>query len=212
MKRMVLFLLGATILGAPGCSGDGAPPDAAMPTREPESRAKTLPIPGAGDATARAAPADPARLTWSVPAGWVEEAPASSMRLAQYRVSGSGGDASCLVFYFGPGQGGDLAGNARRWASQFSQPDGRASTEVMMVTQFDLTKLPAQLVELTGTYEGGMSAADEPVSPQTGYMLLGAMVQGPDAPWFFKFTGPETTLREQRQAFVDLIASVRADG
>ena len=29
------------------------------------------------------------------------------MRRAQYRISGSGGDAECVVFYFGPGQGGD---------------------------------------------------------------------------------------------------------
>jgi hypothetical protein len=35
------------------------------------------------------------------------------------------------VFYFGPGQGGDAASNAARWASQFQQPDGRASEEAM---------------------------------------------------------------------------------
>jgi hypothetical protein len=40
-------------------------------------------------------------------------------------------------------------------------------------------------------------------------MLLGAIAEGPDAPWFFKFTGPEATVRAQRQAFVGMMRSLR---
>ena len=46
------------------------------------------------------------------------------MRHAQYRVPGGNGDGECIVFYFGPGEGGDPMSNARRWAGQFDQPDG----------------------------------------------------------------------------------------
>ena len=39
-------------------------------------------------------------------------------------------------------------------------------------------------------------------------MLLGGIAAGPDAPWFFKFVGPAATVREQRDAFVELLKSV----
>ena len=41
-----------------------------------------------------------------------------------------------------------------------------------------------------------------------GYMLLGGIAQGPDAPWFFKLTGPEETLRGERAAFVAMLESL----
>ncbi len=75
--------------------------------------------------------ASKAGLTWDKPEGWVEETPSSSMRRAQYRVPAESGDGECVVFYFGPGQGGGAQANADRWAGQFEQPDGRPSTEVM---------------------------------------------------------------------------------
>jgi hypothetical protein len=43
-------------------------------------------------------------------------------------------------------------------------------------------------------------------------MLLGGIVPGPDAPWFFKLTGPEDTVRSERERFVALLRSVRATG
>jgi hypothetical protein len=48
------------------------------------------------------------------------------MRRAQYKVPGPAGAGECVVFYFGPGQGGDAQSNAERWASQFTQPGGRS--------------------------------------------------------------------------------------
>ena len=44
------------------------------------------------------------------------------------------------------------------------------------------------------------------------YMLLGAIAQGPDANWFFKFTGPEATLTEQREAFRQMVQSLKPGG
>ena len=68
--------------------------------------------------------------------------------------------------------------------------------------------LTSYVVEVTGTYDGGMSGPmDVP-----GYMLLGGIVEGPDAPWFFKFIGPEETVRDQRGAFLEMMESIRTDG
>ena len=93
-----------------------------------------------------------AGMTWDVPEGWIEEQPSSSMRRAQYRVPGPGGDGEFVVFYFGPGQGGDPMSNAVRWAGQFRQPDGRSSTEVLSTEEIDVRGTPVMIVEVTGTY------------------------------------------------------------
>ena len=50
---------------------------------------------------------------------------------------------------------------------------------------------------------------DAPAKSMENHMLLGGIAIGADAPWFFKFTGPEATLRKQRQAFLDMMASIR---
>ena len=63
-------------------------------------------------------------LSWTTPEGWVEEEPTNAMRKAQYRIPGEAGDSELVVYYFGPGQGGDPMANCERWAGQFVQPNG----------------------------------------------------------------------------------------
>jgi hypothetical protein len=147
-------------------------------------------------------------LTWKSPAGWTEETPSSSMRRAQYRLPGPGGPGELVVFYFGPGQGGDAKANAARWAAQFHRPDGGPAGDAAKTREVKVGDIPMTLVEVTGTYLGGMGSG--PSGPERpNYMLLGAIAQGPDANWFFRATGPRATLEAQRAAFDDLIHSIR---
>lgn len=194
---------GARLLPLPR---EGAPGgDTELPPGHPPigGAAGAIPPPPPGSGTGTSA------LAWKTPAGWIEEAPASSIRRAQYRVPGPGGDGECVVFYFGPGQGGDAMSNAKRWASQFRQSDGRPSEEVMKTRHFDEAGVRVLLVEIAGTYDGGMGMTDSPAEPRPGWMLLGAIAEGPDANWFFKFTGPEATVRAHRKAFEDMVRSLR---
>ncbi len=180
-----------------GAPPSGHPPvDAAHPTG-----AIVPPPPGSGTGEKG--------MTWKVPAGWVEETPSSSMRKAQYKVPGSAGDGECAVFYFGPGQGGDPMSNALRWAGQFKQPGGKPSDQVMKISNVNVGAIPVLVVEITGTYTGGMTATMKPAEDKPGSMLLGAIAQGPDANWFFKLTGPEATVNAQRTAFEEMIHSLR---
>lgn len=144
-------------------------------------------------------------LLWQAPNDWAEEEPSSPMRRAQYRVPGPGGDAELVVFYFGPGQGGDALANAQRWAGQFRQTDGSDSVEAMTTSARKVGDTPVMMVEVGGVYTGGMSGAGE----SADYHLLGAIAEGPDANWFFKLTGPESTVEAQRTGFDDLVASLR---
>lgn len=177
-----------------------------LPTGHPpvamQGSADALPpvAPGAGQGAGA--------LVWTVPASWVPEAPASAMRKAQYRLPGDAGAAECIVFYFGPGQGGDAQANAERWGAQFADATGKpviATTTSEKVGELDVLR-----VEAKGTYVGAMMMGGGPQpEPKAGYMLLGAVASGPDANWFFKLTGPESTVEAHRAAFGSLIASLR---
>ena len=66
-------------------------------------------------------PAQAGALTFTRPAAWVDRAPASSMRVAEFvvpKASGDTEDGELIVYYFG-GTGGTVEANLQRWASQF---------------------------------------------------------------------------------------------
>jgi hypothetical protein len=207
----IALALGAAIWSGT-CSQNADPPavgaDAARVPAEPRP-AKVLPLPEAAGSNPTGSPATNA-LAWDVPAGWMAERPSSSMRRAQYRVPGEAGDAECVVFYFGPGQGGDAMANAVRWAGQFEQPDGSSSVDAMRVTELEGASIPVRVAEVSGTYDGGMTMTDAPAERRPNYRLLGGIAQAADAPWFFKLTGPDATVRANREAFLGMMRSLRA--
>jgi len=212
--RFSWVLLFALLAGCAGGSEEGPPASTdETATGTSSGAARTLPIPGQElppdhpplqDAVA-------SRLAWEIPQDWSVEQPATRMRIAQYRVPGPAGDGECIVFYFGPGQGGDAMANARRWAGQFTQPDGSSSLDRMEVSSLDSAAVAVELVEVSGTYDGGMTMTAQPAERREDFMLLGAIAQGPDGPWFFKLTGPEATIRAQQEAFVGMMRSIRLE-
>ena len=209
---LIAVILLTIVLAACG----GGPRDTAPPPTDPAPSGDLPPGHpplGGGDATGQLpAPVvkDDTALGWTKPEAWLDEAPANAMRQAQYRVPGEAGDGLCVVYYFGAGQGGDPQANAERWAEQFVQPDGSSSRDVLKTEQITVNGLETLMVEVTGTYrEGGMNMTGTPEEQRPDQMLLGAIVQGPDSNWFFKFTGPAETLRAEKAQFEGLVKSVR---
>jgi hypothetical protein len=202
--------------GAAGEPSAGGQPTAAADGRPALMRAHDPVPPGhGGDAVPGpgpvGGPSPHGELRWDAPGGWTAERPASQMRMAQYRVPAAAGDGEpgeCVVFYFGPGQGGDASSNVARWASQFSAPKGGPAES--RVTEQKVGERLVTRIEVAGTYQPTSMAfgGDQP-PPRPGYMLLGAIVPGGDANWFFRCTGPEKTMQANRQAFDGLVASIR---
>jgi hypothetical protein len=201
MMMYISFVLKVGLVAGLAISCGGSASNNAS-TDKPQSTGAMVPPPPPGSGEGRAG------LSWDVPQEWVSEQPSSQMRKAQYRVTGDGGDAECVVYYFGPGQGGDARANAERWAGQFTQPDGRPSAEVMKESTLDVHGVSVLMVEVTGSYRAGpmMGGASE---PKHDYMLVGAIAQGPDANWFFKLTGPERTVRANREHFDSMIRTLK---
>lgn len=207
MERMLAATLALCLLLLAGACREGEDPAAFGTTPgqmvSPPGQAPPVvapPPPGSGVGATG--------LTWTAPADWVAEAPSSRMRKAQYRVPGQAGEAECVVFYFGPGQGGDPATNAERWARQFTLADGSPGTAGMKVDSRKVGEIDVLTVEVAGTYQGGFGMGSQQEPPKPGHMLLGAIAEGPDANWFFKLTGPEATVAGERAAFEDLVGSI----
>jgi hypothetical protein len=205
----LVLLAGAAAAHAapPETQSEEKPPAQEMPPGHPQlttppTAADAIPKPPPGSGTGATG------LRWLVPAGWTEVPPANAMRKAQYKVPGEAGDGEMVVFYFGPGQGGPARANAERWAGQFTLADGRPGTEGAEIETLAHGELEVTRVEVAGTYNGGMTMGGPAPQPIEGYMLLGAIASGPDANWFFKLTGPETTLRQHEEAFDALLAAI----
>jgi hypothetical protein len=113
----------------------------------------------------------------------------------------------CVVFYFGPGQGGDPQANAERWASQFVNADGTPATSNVKTRAMKSGGLGA-LRRDQGTYgrlDGGRRRRSQARLP------CSAPSSRPDANWFFKLTGGGDGGRPA-PAFEAMIGSMKRGG
>lgn len=146
-------------------------------------------------------------LSVVMPAGWKSAVPASSMRTAEYLLPGeAGGDASLVVFYFGPDQGGSVEANIDRWYGQFTQPDGKSTKERSRRWEKPVGSVKATLVDINGAYTGGGMGGGSP-APQPGYRMLGAIIVAPRGPFFFKLVGPAAVVDRWVASFEQYIDS-----
>lgn len=151
-------------------------------------------------------------LSWTVPSGWKVQGQ-KPMRVATYSVPAGKGDpepGECAVFYFGRGQGGAVDANIKRWIGQFKQPDNKPSEQRAKTGKRTVNGLQISTIDLSGTYVQtmGPSAPMAPVN-KLNYRLLGAIVEGPQGPVFFKFTGPSANVAAHEADFNKLIESVK---
>jgi hypothetical protein len=147
-------------------------------------------------AAARPTP-PPVALRFTVPEGWVQEMPSSSMRKAQYRVPDKekqAKDAELALFHFRMPSSAEE--NLKRWADQMgaAPPKGEEIQGNHKIT----------LGDITGTYAGDAGAA-----PVANARMLAAMVETSEGPWFFKLVGPADTVGDWREEFIALLKSAR---
>jgi hypothetical protein len=155
----------------------------------------------------------PFALKWDVPAGWVSQKPATSMRVAEFALPKAAGDAEdgqLAVFFFG-GQGGSVQANLDRWISQMTQPDGKASKDVAKTSKLTTKSgLAVTLVDLSGTYVAEVSPGSAERFNKPGFRLRAAVVETPEGPYFVKLTGPAKTIGRWESAFSEFLSSIRA--
>jgi hypothetical protein len=186
---------------------EASPPAAGLPAGHP-------PIGEMGGANVPPPPAIPAEVTlhYDAPEGWQRQTPRGSMRKDQYALPGAGeGDAAELaVFYLGS-SAGSIEMNIDRWRLQFKTPAGEPVPEAAMTREkLEVNGLPVTVVEVGGTYSAGMMAGGG-AAAQADQRMIAAIVETPAGPWFFKATGPDATIQSQRDAFMELVNSMRVE-
>jgi hypothetical protein len=149
-------------------------------------------------------------IKWDASSAWKAQ-PQRPMRAATYSVPKTAGDAEdgeVAVFYFGPGQGGGVDANVKRWIGQFEAPGGGPADKLAKTSKTTVNGLPVTRIDLTGTYKPAAGPMMQATGSKPGYRLLGAIVEGPQGAVFFKFTGPAKTVAANQAAFEKMIKSV----
>ena len=139
----------------------------------------------------------------AVPEGWRKVAPSSSMRIAEYHMSGKGGDAVLAIF---AGKMGAVEANISRWIGQF---ESQAAAPRRWTRQID--GMPTTLVDVSGTFAPGAMGQPQAAAPQSGYRMLGAIVDYGPKFYYFKLTGPSDTVSLWAQIFEDFIGGIEKD-
>lgn len=218
VESLALLSLLAVLAGCMGQNAERASGD----QRRDAGGGDPAPVQSSGSRTAPSATENPEAvsggmasahgLAWDVPRDFAKDTPASTMRAAQYRLpSGKEGvgDGELAVFFFGSGQGGATQANLTRWAGQFQQEDGSDPMSKAKIEDFTAgSGLKVTTISVAGRYEssgmGGGPSYNEP-----GWALLGAVVEGPGGPWFFKAVGPGEVIDRHRDDLMGVLRSVR---
>ena len=159
-------------------------------------------------------PSQPARLEFDPPAGWKAEPPANRMRQAQFvlpRAAGDAEDGQMILFYFGAGQGGPVQMNIDRWRGQFTTSDGGPLPDSAVQTEtFEVHGLKVTVVEVHGRFAPSpMMPGAGPVEPKDDYRMLAAIVETPRGTFFFKGLGPDATMQAHREAFRQMLDTLK---
>jgi hypothetical protein len=153
-----------------------------------------------------------AALKFDVPAGWIVQKPASSMRVAEFtlpKAAGDAEDAALTLYYFG-GQGGTVQANLDRWIGQMTQPDGRPSKDVAKTTTSQTASgLKVTIVDLPGTYVAEVAPGSTERHNKPGFHLRAAVIETSEGPYFLKLTGPAKTVAKWSDSVSAFVKSIR---
>ena len=136
-------------------------------------------------------------LTWKLPAGWEEVAP-GEMRVASFRIKGQNGKLADVSIVPLPGMAGGELNNVNRWRGQVGQP---------AVTEADLAQL-AQPVEIAGQRAQLYEQAGKAPNSDGDSRILAAIQRHSGTAWFFKMTGDDSLVTEQKPTFIEFLKSV----
>jgi hypothetical protein len=148
---------------------------------------------------AEAPPApDKPRIGLDVPDGW-EKSTGSSMRIASFKIPGTGGvDGDVSVIPLG-GDGGSTLDNVNRWREQLKLPPLTADEAPATWTTVETPSGPMIITHITGTeaiHEGNRAGA-----------ISAAILRTKDATWFFKLTGEAGLVRQNQEKFEAFVRS-----
>jgi hypothetical protein len=120
------------------------------------------------------------------------------MRAASFRVPGKDGKQADVSVIPLPGLAGSDLDNVNRWRGQVGLP-GVSEAELATLAQpVEIAGQAAKLYEQAGTSPGAGEKS----------RILAAITRRDGAAWFFKMTGEDSLVAEQKPAFIEFLKSV----
>lgn len=151
-------------------------------------------------------------ITAAVPRSWKEKPPKSGMRAAEWTIPGKAGEAELAVFYFGGGGAGGAKANLDRWIGQFEQADGSPSASKAKIEEAKVAGMPVTFVEVAGRYVAAVMPGANEKHDKADHMMLAAIVETSEGPYYYKLVGPKETVISARKDFRGFIESQKAGG
>ncbi len=144
-----------------------------------------------------AQPAAPAQIGWTPPPGW-EEQPTGGMRAGSFAVVKGDQRADVSIVPLGRIAGSELD-NVNRWRNQVGLAPVAESELKSISEDVTIGTTPVRLYDIAGSEP----KANQPVR------ILAATLPLEGATWFFKMTGPDALVAEQKPAFKEFLKSIR---
>lgn len=140
------------------------------------------------------------------PASWKAQKPSNKFRAYQFAVpmaEGDKKDAELVIFYFGPGSGGTVTDNIKRWKGQFQAPEGKDIDDVSKVEKKKVGKVDVTYLDISGTYLFKFPPFDPNAKTQklSDYRRLGVYFDSENGPYFITLTGPAKTVAKHKRGF-----------
>ena len=160
--------------------------------------AKEAPAPAGSTESERPTPAAGAarpQLAYTLPAGW-EDAGASAMSLANFRVKTDAGEASVNITPLAS-MAGQEGAVVNMWREQVGQKPLGEAEMAGAFTPVEIGGEKGQLFEIAGARDG------KTMSIVTAFAHRGG------ASWFYKLQGPEAVVAAQKPVFVEFLKTVR---
>src|SRR5262245_35538698 len=149
-------------------------------------------------------------LKSQAPAQWKAEKSTSEMRAYQFRLpkaDGDSDDAEVVIFFFGPGGGGSVAENLKRWKGMFVPPQGKSIEDVAKVEEIKVGNVPVTYLDVTGTYKFKARPFDanskEELKPN--HRMLGVVFASKNGPYFLRCVGPSNTVTHHKKGFDEFL-------
>jgi hypothetical protein len=145
-------------------------------------------------------------LSSNAPAAWKEKKPANEMQYKVFslpKAEGDKDDATLTVFYFGPGGGGGVAENIKRWKGMFEAPAGKSIDDLAKVSEMMIGSVKVTYLDLTGTYLSKFPpfAPNAKITPMPDHRMLGVIFESPKGPYFIRVLGGAKTVAAHKDAF-----------
>jgi len=186
---------------------DPAPPAVAPGNPRDPHAGMAMPGPNGGGDAAPQTPARPSAAQARPPVGKVPEdwrpGGGSAMRRASYRVAGEGAATADVSLIILGGAAGGTLGNVNRWRGQLGQEPLDAAGLEKAVQRLATKCGEAAVVDIEGIAPGADPAADG--------RTVAAIVEREGETWFFKMRGNAKVVANEKQRFLEWVASVEPD-